>query len=228
MAAGDAQNPYIIAQNDGTEGDWQHQLAKALAAVAGGLGGRALAGDPNSAIPPQVLQLLNNSVARQGYQNPLYQATTKGVFDMLPDFAKEGSQLSGSLPSTIPPADPWNGAGGGQGGPGLKTAAGLGGLAALLGGGSSGGVLGSLLKKIRDLFGGHGGGMPTGPGPGPATPDPVYGYTGPDYGPATPDPTVNTDEFFASWPETNTPFGPLDPSLLPGSGTGRPDNPYVP
>lgn len=205
MAAGDAENPIVQGVNDGSESNAAlMKIAQALLAASAGVGGHALANaNSQSSIPPQLLQLLDNSVARQGYQNPLFQATTKGTFDMLPTFAKEGSALSGTLPSVLPPAQPWTG---GSGGPGVKTAAGLGGaatLAALLGnGGGGGGALGPLLKKIRDLFGHHGTPAPGNPsapnGMGPDTlpgngTDPNFGVFGPDYGPQTPNPMPNVD-----------------------------------
>lgn len=157
MAAGDPDTPYVQAANDGTEGDngaFLKQLASALVALSAGVGGHALANaNSQSSVPPQLLQLLDNSVARQGYQNPLFQATTKGTYDMLPTFAKEGSALSGSLPSTLPPAQPWTG---GSGGPGLKTAATLGGagtLASLLGNNSKNSMdLGKIFAAIKKLF----------------------------------------------------------------------------
>lgn len=224
MAAGDAENPYIIAQNDGTESDaFLKQLAAALATLGAGVGGHVIANNNSqSSVPPQLLQLLDNSVARQGYQNPLFQATTKGTFDMLPTFAKEGSALSGSLPSTLPPAQPWNG---GNSGPGIKTAAGLGGasaLAALLGNNSGGGgALKPIFDAIKKLFhrGGSNFGTVDNSGALP-TYDP-FNSNG-DWNGTTPnsDPfaNVNTDQFLGSWPETSDPFAPFDPSLFGNAG----------
>lgn len=191
--------------------DFFTQLAAALAAAGAGIGGKAIAnaqGNPlTQAVPPQVSQLLDQSVARQAYQNPLFQATTQGVYDMLPDFAKNGTQLSGTL-SNVAPAAPAQG----SGGPGLGTAAGLGGLSALAGllgnGSSSGGPLGPIFDAIKKLFhrnsGGTvqgnkpdaGGGLPSG-NPG------TTGFTGWD--PNVSDPQGN-------------PFLPSDPGFYVGGG----------
>lgn len=237
MAAGDAENPYVQAANDGTEGDsgaFLKQLAAALAAAGAGLGGRALANaNSQSSVPPQLLQLLDNSVARQGYQNPLFQATTKGTFDMLPTFAKEGSALSGSLPSTLPPAQPFGGSG--SSGPGLKTAAGLGGAAALaaaLGKNGSSMDLSKLFNWLRSKFGGQKFGSVDNSGALPnydpfnsnGNWDGMAPNQGGQPGLSDPNANVNTNEFLGQWPETSTPFAAFDPNQL--GGTGQDDNPY--
>lgn len=203
------------------------QIAAALAAAGGGLAGHALSnsgGDPlTRAVPPQLSQLLDNSVARQGYQNPLFQATTQGAYAMLPTFAKTGTQLSGSLPSTLPPAAPTSG--GGVNGGALAGGAGMAALAALLG---KGGTMSSIINALKKLLGG--GGNPGRKAPGPSgdggsglpSHDPFNsnnngwnGFPTGDNG-YNPSPNVNTDEFFNSWPETSDPFAPFDPSMLPG------------
>lgn len=156
--SGPTQPTTTAPTSGGGNADWLKMLAQALAAVGGGVAGRAIAnqsGNPlTQAVPPQLSQLLDNAVARQGYQNPLYQATTKGVYDMLPTFAKEGTSLSGNLPSTIPQSASASASGGG---PGLGTAVGagaLGALAAALGkaGSGSGGDISKLVKDIIDHF----------------------------------------------------------------------------
>jgi hypothetical protein len=137
--------------------DFAQQLAKAFALLAGGVGGRAIAnsqGNPlTSAVPPELSQLLQMSNQRYAYQNPLFQATTQGAYDMLPDFAKTGTSLTGSLPNAIPAA---NSGSGGTSGPGLGTAAGLGGLSALLallgGSGGGGGSLSKVFDEIKKKF----------------------------------------------------------------------------
>jgi hypothetical protein len=159
--------------------DFGKQLAAALATLGGALGGRAIAnsqGNPlTQAVPPQVSQLLDQSVARQAYQNPLFQATTQGAYAMLPDFAKNGTNLSGTLANTVQP--PTNGSGGG-GGMGAGTAAALGAGAGALGAAALGNNgssfdLGKIFQAIKNKFGGQipgiqgnqpnaGGGLPSG------------------------------------------------------------------
>src|SRR6266571_204767 len=134
--------------------DFSKQLANALITLATGLGARAIAGAGGNpltqAVPPQLSQLLDQSVARTAYQNPLFQATTQGVYSMLPTFARQGTALSGTLSNAIPAAPATSG------GPGLGSLAGIGGLgalAALLGSGSgAGGNLGKLIKALVDKF----------------------------------------------------------------------------
>lgn len=213
------------------------KIAAALAGLGAGIGGRALAnrgGDPlTQAVPPQLSQLLDQQVQRQTYQNPLFQATTQGVYAMLPTFAKQGTSLGASLPAITPSAG-----GPGTSGPGLGTAAGLGGaaaLASLLGKAASGGGgdLAKIINGIKKLFG-HGspavqgdqplagGGLPSG-NPG------MNGFTGfDDGGGNTGTPGVTTSETF-SWPTDilndptflNSLFnGPTDPSGGTGVGPG--------
>lgn len=231
------------APTSGNSNAWLQQLAAALAATGGALGGRAIAnasGNPlTQAVPPQLSQLLDNSVARQGYQNPLFQATTQGAYGMLPTFAKNGiAPASGSLPSVLPPAAP---SASGSSGPGLGTAAGISGLAALMGllgkggGNSSGGNLSDIIKKIRDLFAKKGFGNYQGIANVQPSYDPFNSNN--DWNGITPDqngrngawpdnspsPNVNTDEFLGQWPETSDPFAPFDPSQLGDNAGGTPD-----
>lgn len=160
--------------NGGTanNADFMKQLAAALAAVGAGVGGRAIAnsqGNPlTSNVPPELSQMLTQANQRQAYQNPLFQATTQGVYDMLPDFAKKGTQLSGTLSNSVPAA---SGASNTSSGPGIGTAAGIGGLAGLAGlfaKAGTGGDLEQAFAKIKSLFGG--GGPSSGSAGGPASP----------------------------------------------------------
>lgn len=169
-AVGYDGNP-IGPSNGGTTTDnsaFLKQLAAALAAVGGGIGGRAIAnsqGNPlTSAVPPQLSQLLDMSNQRYAYQNPLFQATTQGAYAMLPDFAKTGTSLSGSLPSSVP-SSPASGSGSG---PGVGTAAGIGGAAALTGLLSNPSSLEQVFAHIKSLFGG--GAPSSGAAGGPASP----------------------------------------------------------
>lgn len=146
--------------NQGGGSDWMQQLLAALAAVGGGLGGRAIAnagGDPlTRAVPPEFSQLMQMSNQRYAYQNPLFQATTQGVYDMLPDFAKTGTSMSGGLSNQIPIAS----ASGGNVGGLAAGAAGLGGLSALMAflsqnktaQGAAGNGLESVLEAIKKKY----------------------------------------------------------------------------
>jgi hypothetical protein len=120
---------------------------------------------------------------------------------MLPTFAKTGTQLSGSLPSTIP-ASASGGGGGGVNGAALGGSAGMAALAALLNNSSGGGgALGPIFDAIKKLF--HRNSGPTVQGNKPQTGgigpdmnpyDPFQGWDwGQDYGPATPDPMPHVD-----------------------------------
>lgn len=70
-------------------------LLKALAGVGGLLGGKLLGGDPNDNVPPQLTQLLDLAMQRANAQTPLFNATQKGFYDMLPTFAKNGRPPGG-------------------------------------------------------------------------------------------------------------------------------------
>lgn len=199
-----------------SDSDFWAQLAKALAAAGGAIGGRAIAnsqGNPmTQAVPPQLSQLLDQSVQRQAYQNPLFQATTQGVYDMLPDFAKNGTALSGTLPNTVQPPS----AAGASGGPGLGTAAALGGGSALAAalqhaGSGSGGDLSKIFEAIRKKFGGQIPGLQGNqPFPGGALPSGnpnMNGFTGWD-------PNGNTGG------GSGQPYLPSDPGVYWGQNGG--------
>ena len=64
------------------------------AALSHALIGNAAAGN----VPPQLNQLLDQAVQRQQYQNPLFQAKQQGTYAMLPNFARTGTNLTGTLP----------------------------------------------------------------------------------------------------------------------------------
>jgi hypothetical protein len=225
--------------------DFSKDLAKALIALAAGLGGRALSnasGNPLTRdVPPQLSQLLDLSVGRTAYQNPLFQATTQGAYAMLPTFARQGTALTGNLSNAIPAA-PANT----SGGPGLGAIAGpagLAALAALLGSGSgASGNLSSIANALKKLFGSK----PTTPPPTfppskPVSPDQFPGFSYPGLGDLPPGPVdphdfpgytpypdpfgnVDTSEIFGPWPETTDPFAPFDPGLLGGAGGSAEDN----
>ena len=42
-------------------------------------------------MPPQLTQLLDLAMQRASSQTPLFNATQKGFYDMLPNFAKQGT-----------------------------------------------------------------------------------------------------------------------------------------
>ncbi len=72
-----------------TDPKWS-PLLKTLAGVGGLIGGKFLGGDPNDNVPPQLTQLLDLAMQRANSQTPLFNATQKGFYDMLPTFAKQG------------------------------------------------------------------------------------------------------------------------------------------
>jgi hypothetical protein len=148
------------AQEHGAGG----KTAEALAMLGGLLAGRAMQNHAEAnAIPPQVQQMMDIGVQRQAYQNPLFQAVNQGAYQMLPGFARAGTDLSGSLPNQIPAAQAQASSDSGGINPAL--------LAALIGGGVGlGGLLtgtnpyGKVLDGLKHLFG-HGGtaGAPSDP-----------------------------------------------------------------
>lgn len=99
---------------------------------------------------PELSQLLQLSRDRTAYQNPLFQAVTQMAYRGLPTYAREGTQLSGTLSNQAPAPSQSGGGGLGQ----TLGAAGLGALAGnALGGGN---MLGALIDGLKKLFG-HGG-----------------------------------------------------------------------
>jgi hypothetical protein len=137
------------------EQSFEQQLAAALAAVAGGVVGKSMGGNPQSNVPPDLTAMLHNSAQRQEYQNPLFQAVSKGTYDMLPTFAKSGTSMGDFHPTPAP----LGGGGGGSGinGKGVAAGAGIGAAAAALGAPGAGGNLGKVFEAIKKLFGKGGG-----------------------------------------------------------------------
>lgn len=73
------------------------KLLQALVGVGGLTAGKLIANNSqNSAVPPQLSQLLDMGVQRAQYQNPLFQAMTSGAYQMLPNFAKTGIKAPGT------------------------------------------------------------------------------------------------------------------------------------
>jgi hypothetical protein len=145
-----------------------HEAIAAAAGIVPGLIARLTSGGADANVPPELRQLLAQSVQRQQYQNPLFQAVSNQAFQGLPSYARQGLSMPSGLPAPSPQSD-----GGGM--PDwLKMAmAGAGGAAANgLGGGNA---LGALINGLKRLFGGGGrgevqgnkpnaGGALTGPG----------------------------------------------------------------
>lgn len=104
------------------------------------------------ATPPELQQLLAQSRDRTAYQNPLFQAVTQMAYNGLPTYARQGTQLSGTLSNQAPPVAPQGG-----GGSDLAKMLAAGGAGALAGNALSGGnALGALIAGLKKLFG-HGG-----------------------------------------------------------------------
>jgi len=74
----------------GLDDKWS-PLLKALAA-AGGYAGGKIAGNNamEHAVPSQLNQMLDLAISRMNAQQPLFEASNKGLYDMLPTFAKKG------------------------------------------------------------------------------------------------------------------------------------------
>lgn len=161
------------------------------------------------ATPPELQQLLALSRDRTAYQNPLFQAVTQMAYQGLPTYARQGTQLSGTLSNQAPAAQAQSG-----GGSGLTTALAAGGAGALLSNALSGGSfdLGRLVSGLRRLFGGGGRDTVQGDQPfsGGAEINPTQGF----------DPNA-----FLGWDQSvSDPFGnpylPSDPGVYWGQGGG--------
>src|SRR5262245_37100181 len=102
------------------------------------------------ATPPELQQLLSESVNRTQYQNPLFQAVTQMAYRGLPTYAREGTSLGQLGPAA--PIQPQQQDGGGGGVPDwLKMlGAGLGG-AALNGLGPNGNMLKAAMDGLKKL-----------------------------------------------------------------------------
>src|SRR5690348_1163176 len=64
------------------------QAAVAASAAIPGILARIYGGGGNSNVPPELQQLLGQQVARNQYQNPLFQAVTNQAFQGLPTYAR--------------------------------------------------------------------------------------------------------------------------------------------
>jgi hypothetical protein len=72
-------------------------VVKGLAGLAAALGGHAIASATGANnVPPQLTDLLNQSVQRQKELAPLGTAATAGMYQMLPDFAKTPQAMQGA------------------------------------------------------------------------------------------------------------------------------------
>jgi hypothetical protein len=174
---------------------------------------------------PELQQLLAMSRDRTAYQNPLFQAVTQMAYSGLPTYARQGTQLSGSLSNVAPPA-PASG-----GGMSPLLAGGLGALggAALNSLGPQGNMLKAIIDGLKKLIAArHGrtiqgnkpypGGALTGGGQPALYPFPgMAGNQGmdPNRWPGG-DPTVTTSESFPGFfPEDPFPDSPTGGGLLP-------------
>ena len=189
-------------------------------------------------VPLELQQLLALSRDRAAYQNPLFQATTQLAYSLLPTYARQGTNLSGTLGSGLPQVSPQSG------GLGFGRALGAGALGALAAGGSgAGGPLKALIDGLKKLFAHraqgiqgdqpYGGGALTGGGQDPFQPflgwdpyggDPNLGRSANQWDPQ-PQPMVTTSEEFGGLANPYQGGGgsgeSYDWSLLPGYG-GRP------
>lgn len=177
-----------------TGGLTANHVVQGLTALAGVLAGHAVNQNAGqSAVPPQLSQLLDMSTQRAAYQNPMFQAVNQGVYDMLPGFARQGTNLSGTLSNQVPPA---SSSGGGMGPLAAgATGAGIGAaLASLLGGqkGSGGKI---PIQELIDYFRNRGKG-PTVQGNHNQVPN------------LTPGPFDNT---FTGWAPFGNNIGPTNP-----------------
>src|SRR2546428_705268 len=82
----------------------QEALA-ALAGAAPGLIARLMSGGADANVPPELRQLLAQSVQRQQYQNPLFQAVSQQAFQGLPAYARQGLSMPTTMPASAPSAD---------------------------------------------------------------------------------------------------------------------------
>lgn len=195
---------------------FQQQLAKALAALGGGVAGHALAGNSQSAaqanIPPELRALLDQSVQRQHYQDPLFQSVTQGAYQMLPTFMRQGTSMGSFDPSAMAGGTFGQGdSGGGINKGALAGGSAMAALAGMLGKNGAGGSvdLGELFKKIKGMFGGQG---------------PSVQGNKPQAGGAMTGGGQGTMQGFNGWGDTGSdPFGWLND---PGSGfSGMPSDP---
>lgn len=181
-----------------------NKTAQAIALLSGLLGGKLLANHTaNSAVPPELSQYLSMANSRMAAQNPLFGAVNSGVYQMLPNFARQGGAAMG-LSNQVPAAQQSH-----QGGGGIDPT--LLALLSALGGMGAGGLLtgtnpyGAIIDAIKKLGGGGQSGTVQGNKPQP-------GGTGLPIG----NPGIPT---FGGW-NPITDLGPVDPRLLPGQSEG--------
>jgi hypothetical protein len=181
------------------------------------------------AIPPELQQLLSESVNRTKYQNPLFQAVTQMAYGGLPTYAREGTSLG-----QLGPAAPIQPQPDGGMPDWLKMlAAGAGGAALGALGNGGGGPLKAALDGLKKLFGGNKvtttvqGNKPYGGGTGLPIGNPyIPSFFGWDNGasanpsPSGLDPQVTTSETY-SYP--NDIFN--DPYVLNSLFNGMPNDP---
>lgn len=110
-----------VQQNQGASAG--QQAIAAAAGVLPGLIARLNSGGSNSNVPPELQQLLAQQVARNNYQNPLFQAVTNQAFMGLPTYARDGLSLGTLGPAVVTPMS-----GGGAGFGAGAAAGGVGGL----------------------------------------------------------------------------------------------------
>jgi hypothetical protein len=184
---------------------------------------------------PELQQLLAMSRDRTAYQNPLFQAVTQMAYGGLPSYARQGTQLSGTLSNVAPPA--------------LASSDGMSPLTSgLLGGlagaglnalGPNGNALGALIDGIKKLLAMRNQAPPI------QGNKPIAGLNGPTglpignlydpskYFPGWPNqpasertlrPGVTTDEIFGlpsmPFPDFGFPSAPMGYPTDPSGGTG--------
>ena len=182
--------------------------------------------------PPELQQLLSESVNRTQYQNPLFQAVTQMAYRGLPTYAREGTSL-GQLGPAAPIQQMPDG-----GVPDWLKMLGAGGVGALLGGlgNGGGGPLKALIDGLKHLFSNGGqqgvqGDKPYGGGTGLPIGNPsIPSFLGWDNGTGSPTrepvPGVETNWNWSFDPNTDPNWynpgfsGPADPSGGSGVGPG--------
>src|SRR5262245_59310862 len=80
----------------------------------GGIGAGRLYGNAQQQanVPPELRQLLQQSVQRTAYQQPLAEAQTRGIYSMLPNFAQNGPFQPGTAPAAVSSQGSAGGSGG--------------------------------------------------------------------------------------------------------------------
>ena len=125
---------------------------EALAALAGIVPGLIARSQSQNIVPPELTQLMQNATARTNYQNPLFQAASQQAFAGLPNYAKQGLSMPGSMP--IP-----QGTQGNQGNPNqTQTSGGGSGMNPLVAGGlgAVAALSPQIISGLKKLFSGGG------------------------------------------------------------------------